>query len=73
MVCVDWACKDTYAKTPEVLKDFILLCAVSIKFHIRYPSQTNFPPITDMRNIVTRPTNVRQPLKSLNRLAIPIR
>jgi len=38
---------------------------------IGYPSQTNFPPITGMRNIITRPTSVRQPLKSLNRLTIP--
>jgi len=56
-------------KAPEVLKDFICLCAVPIDFHIRYTSQTNFPPITGMRNIVTRPTKERQPLKSLNRRA----
>ena len=57
-------------KTPYVLKDFVRLFAVPINFHIGYPSQTNFPPVTGMRNI-TRPTNVRQPLKRLNRVTIP--
>jgi len=56
--------------TPELLKDFIHFFAVPINFQIMFPSQTNFPPTTGMRNI-TRPTNVRQPLKSLNRLTIP--
>jgi len=65
-----------HAKTPmpkahEVLKDFIRPFAVPINFHIMYPSQTKFPPITGMKNIVTLPSNVCQPLKSLNRLVIP--
>jgi len=60
-------------KSPEVLKDFISVCTVPINFHIRDPRQMKFPPVTGMNNSVTRTTNIRQPLKSLNRLAIPIR
>jgi len=36
----------------------------------QYPSQMDFPPITGMNNVF-RPPNIRQPLKTLNRLPIP--
>jgi len=65
-----------HANTPmpkpyEVLKSLIRRCTVRTNFHIFDPSQMNYPPISGMNNIVTRSTNVLQPLKKLNRLAIP--
>ena len=62
--------KNPTQKAPYVLKDFIRLFTEPINFHIRYHSQTNFPPITGMINI-TRSTNIRQRLKNLYRLTNP--
>ena len=66
---VDWG-YDTLAKTPQVHKDSICLCTVPVDFHIRYPRQMNLHYICGMNNIGPSPTNVRQPLKSINRLAV---
>ena len=55
------------SKASVVNKNFICLFAVHDNIHIRCPNLTNIDPITGMRNIVARPTNVRQQLKSLNR------
>ena len=65
-----------HSKTPmpkahELLIDLVRLCTVPVNAHISEPSQINFPPITGMNNVVTRPTYVRRPLNSLNRLTIP--
>ena len=58
-------------KAPELLKDFVCLLTVPINFDNSHITQMNFPTITGVSNIVTSPTNVRQSLKCLNRLAIP--
>ena len=63
--------KTPMAKPSKVFKDFIRFFAVPINFHIRYSSQTKFPPITGMSNIITRPTHLSRPLKSMNRLTKP--
>ena len=57
-------------KAPDVLKNVIRFWIETVNFHIRYHSQMNFPRITGVSNIVTRPTNVHQPFKSLNSLAV---
>ena len=58
-------------KAPEILENSISLCTVRIDFNIRDSSQMKFAHITGMNNIVTRPTNERQPFKYFNGLTIP--
>ena len=57
-------------KAPYVLKDLSSLCTVPVDFHIWYPRQMNLPSITGMSIIVPSPTNIQEPLKSFNRLAM---
>jgi hypothetical protein len=72
----DGFCSIGHAKTPitiapELLKGSIRLSAVPINIHIMETRQMKFHHITGLNENVTRPTNVCQPLKSLNSLAIP--
>ena len=66
LVCVDGACT-------RGTETFISLSTVPMKFYNRNPRLMNIPPITCMNHIFTRATNVRQRLKSLNRLALSSR
>jgi len=64
-----------YARTlmPEatqLLKHLLCLCRVPINFYNWYPGQMYLPSISGMNYIVPRLTNIRQPLKSFNRLAV---
>lgn len=54
-------------KASAILKDLTALCTIPVDFHICYSSKMNLPPYPQWET-VSRPTNVRQPLKIFNRL-----
>ena len=58
--CVDWACRDTHAKTPQILKDLVCLWRATINFYIRYHRQMYLPSIPGVNYIVPCLTNIRQ-------------
>ena len=59
---------DTHAKSTRGIKRLHSSLRSTIKIHITYPSQMNFPPITSASKIVKRQTNVRWSLKIINSL-----
>jgi len=57
-------------KHPRYSKTSLVSAQYPSSFTLGTPGKWDLPSITSMNNIVSRPTNVRQPLKGLNRLAI---